>query len=133
LVKPSSEVGTPFYFGLKADKQDNGSSDWELVWPEEIISDVKVPIGSWFTLDVTIVEGDNDTGRVIVDVIIDEVEYEVANVTAWTHAPSNPNPDGFKAINTMKIYTSGSVMCGLNDLEQRLEVWWDDYKIGLPN
>jgi len=33
----------------------------------------------------------------------------------------------------MKIYTSGSVMCGLKDLNQTLDVWWDDYKIGVPS
>ena len=132
LVKPNNASGTPFYFGMKADKQDDGSSDWDSVWPEEIISDVEVPIGSWFTLDVTIIEGDQLNGRAIVHATIDGVEYEVANITDWTHAPSDPSPDGFSVVNTMKLYTSGAVMCGLNEMDQTLEVWWDDYKIGIP-
>jgi hypothetical protein len=117
---------------MKADKQDDGASDWDSAWPEEIVSNVEVPIGSWFTLDVTIIEGDQQNGRAIVHATIDDVEYEVANITDWTHAPSDSSPDGFSVINTMKLYTSGSVMCGLNDSDQRLEVWWDDYKIGIP-
>jgi hypothetical protein len=132
LVKPNNVSGTPFYFGLKADKQDEGGSDWNSVWPEEIVSNVEVPIGSWFTLDVTIIEGDQQNGRAIVHATIDGVKSEVANITDWTHAPSDPSPDGFSVINTMKLYTNGAVMCGLNDLDQRLEVWWDDYKIGIP-
>jgi hypothetical protein len=132
LIKPDNESGTPFYFGLKADKQDEGASEWNSAWPEEIISDVEVPLESWFTLDVTIIEGDNENGRAIVHVTIDGEEFEVADVTGWTHAPSDPNPDGFRAINTMKIYTSGPVMCGLKDLGKTLDVWWDDYKIGVP-
>lgn len=133
LIKPNNESGTPFYFGLKADKQDEGAHEWDSVWPEEIISDVEVPIGTWFTLDVIMIEGDNENGRAIVHVTIDGNEYEVADITGWTHAPSDPNPDGFRVINTMKIYTGGSVMCGLNDLNQTLDVWWDDYKIGIPS
>ena len=133
LVKPNNESGTPFYFGMKADKQDEGASEWTSAWPEEIVSDVEVPIGSWFTLDVIMIEGDNENGRAIVHVTIDGDEFEVADITGWTHAPSDPNPDGFRTLNTMKIYTSGSVMCGLNDLNQTLDVWWDDYKIGIPS
>jgi hypothetical protein len=134
LIKPEAKAGAAMYFGVKADKQDDGggSSDWEEVWPEDIVSDVQVPIGEWFTIEVEVVEGDESTGRVIMHVTkVDGVRYEVADVTGWTHSPDG-TADGFKDINTMKIYTSGDIMCGLKDAGFALEAWWDDYAIGAP-
>ena len=57
------------------------------------------------------------------------MRHEVADVTGWTYSPDG-SPDGFADINTMKLYTSGDIMCTLNGLGHVLEIWWDDYAIG---
>jgi len=129
-VKPHAVAGAPMYFGLKADKQEDRGTAWELVWPSEIISTLEVPIGQWFTVEVSITEGDASTGRATVHVTTaDGVRHEVADVTGWTYSPDG-SPDGFADINTIKLYTSGDIMCTLQSLGHVLEIWWDDYAIG---
>jgi hypothetical protein len=130
LVKPESKAGVPFYFGIKADKQLDGESTWSLVWEEEIVSNVVVPIEQWFTIEVSITEGDATTGRTTMHVTTEDgTRHQVADVTGWTRSPDGV-ADGFKDINTMKIYTSGAVMCALKDEGKTLDIWWDDYAIG---
>jgi hypothetical protein len=130
MVKHESKAGAPLYFGLKSDKQNDGEKNWAPVWPEEIVSEVAVPIGQWFILEVSITEGDENTGRAIVHVTTgDGVRHEVADVTGWTRSPTGV-ADGFKDINTIKLYTSGDIMCSLKELGHVLEIWWDDYAIG---
>jgi hypothetical protein len=130
-VKLDATAGAPFHFGLKADKQADRGTEWEPVWPQEYVSDVEVPIGEWFTLEVSITEGNETTGHASVHVTTaDGVRHEVADVTGWTYSPDNSAPDGFGSINTMKLYTSGDVMCGLKELGHVLDIWWDDYAVG---
>ncbi len=127
-------AGAPFFFGLKAEKQNDGQSGWIRVWPSGWIgTDVEVPIGEWFTLDVSVTEGNATTGRVIIRMTdADGVTHDVSDVTNWTHSPDGV-PDGFKDINPLKLYTSGGLMCALNAADLPLEIWWDDFAIGTPD
>jgi hypothetical protein len=128
LVK-EAKAGAPLVFGLKSDTQADGVSSWEEVW--EHVSDVTVPIGEWFTLEVSMTEGDESTGRAQVHVTtLDGTRHEVADISNWTHHPEDPAPDGFTDINTLKVYTSGVLMCTLQEMGMELEAWWDDYAIG---
>jgi hypothetical protein len=128
LVKEEGVAGAPLHFGIKSDSQDEGASSWDLIW--EVVSEVEVPIGEWFILEVSLVEGDATTGRSVIHVTTaDGVRHEVADQVGWTHSPSG-TADGFKDINTMKLYTSGTLMCALKDMGLVLEAWWDDYAIG---
>jgi hypothetical protein len=128
LVKEEAVAGAPLHFGIKADKQDDGASAWDVIW--EIVSDVEVPIEEWFILEVSITEGDETSGRSVVHVTkADGARYEVADQTGWTYSPDGV-ADGFKDINTMKLYTSGNLMCALKGMDKVLEAWWDDYAIG---
>jgi hypothetical protein len=129
LVKPAT-AGAPFTFGLKTDTQANGAHTWEAIY--EHVSDVVVPIEQWFILEVSVTEGDATTGRVIVHVTTaDGVRHEVDDFTGWTVHPDGTQ-DGFRDINTMKLYTSGDVMCGIKAAGHTLDAWWDDYAIGAP-
>ena len=124
-----SIAGAPLVFGLKSDTQDDGVSSWEEVW--EHVSDVPVPIGEWFTLEVSITEGDESNGHVLVHMTtLDGTRHEVSDIRNWTHHPDDPAPDGFTDINTLKVYTSGVLMCTLKEMGMELEAWWDDYAIG---
>ena len=131
MIKPDNVSGTPFYFGLKADQQPEGQSKWYSVWEDELISSQEVPIAEWFTLGVTVVEGDFENGRVFIEITTDGATEPLFEVDDWTHHPEDDSPDGFRQINTMKLYTSGTVMCGMKAQNLQLEAWWDDYQIGI--
>ncbi len=130
LVKAEERRGASFYFGLKGEKQNEATLEWEQVWREQIVSDVAVPLGEWFTFEVGLREGNRQSGRARVHVTkADGLRYKVADVRDWTYHPEG-TPDGFQSINTMKLYTSGQVMCGLRQRGHVLQAWWDDYAIG---
>lgn len=128
LIKPDNQSGTPFFFGIKGESQEDGSSEWVSVWEDAIVTQEVVPIGEWFTLDVTLLEGDQSNGEVILGITRDGERREFVNLTDWTYHPDDPDPDGFSTLNTMKLYTSGGVMCGLNSEDLVLEAWWDDFR-----
>ena len=130
LVKDAVQNG-PLYFGLKAEKKNDGEPKWIRVWPEgDTATDVLVPIGEWFTLEVSVIEGDESSGRVVVRMTTAEGKtHTVADVTDWTYSPDGI-PDGFKDLNPIKLYTSGALMCELKSRGLPLEVWWDDFAIG---
>jgi hypothetical protein len=134
LVKESG-TNKPFNFGLKADKQPDGGTGWTDVWNAagEGESPVRVPLGEWFTLTITVIEGDATSGRVIVRMTDGEgVVHTVGDITNWTYSPDG-NPDGFKDVNPLKLYTSGELMCALKAEGLPLEIWWDDFAVGGAN
>ncbi len=136
LVK-QAVAGEPLVFGLKADRQDDGSSTWIDVWPSGWPgSDVEAPIGEWFTLEFTFIEGNASTGRAYVRMTdAAGVTRTIADVTNWTYSPGAV-PDGFQTLNPLKLYTSGVLMCALHDAPGGaipLEIWWDDFAIGTPD
>lgn len=128
LIKPDNQSGTPFYFGIKGESQAENSKEWISEWEEAIVTQEVVPIGEWFTLDITLIEGDQTNGEVILGITHGGERREFVNLTDWTHHPDDPNPDGFSTLNTMKLYTSGGVMCGLKSEDLVLEAWWDDFR-----
>lgn len=133
-------AGERLEFGLKSDWQADGSSGWNRVWPppgQWPGSGVEVPIGEWFTLEVTVVEGNESTGRVrVLMTDADGVEHTVADVTDRTYSPvDGAVPDGIAEFNPLKLYTSGTLVCALKGLDPPvpLEIWWDDFAIGSPD
>jgi hypothetical protein len=136
----ASGTGERLFFSLSAEKQDPGLGTWEDVWPAVGggVSDVEVPHGEWFTLEVTIVEGDLTGGRAHVRMTDAAGQtHTVADVTNWTYSPdaSGGSQDGFKDFNPLKLYTSGALVCALKDQVPSipLEIWWDDFAIGSPD
>lgn len=134
LVKEAI-AGAPLHFGIKSDMQFNGTADktWHLVWPEGKITSIVAPLGQWITLFVTVLEGDATTGKVIVNATFEDgTQHQIVDLTGYTHSPEG-TPDGFASLNPIKVYTSGELMCALNDLGVVLEVFWDDFAIGTAN
>ncbi len=130
LVKAEG-AGEPFRFLLEADRQDDGDSTWIHVWPEDKQpSEVVVPLGEWFTLDFTFVEGDDAAGRAIATMTdAAGAVHTIADVTDWTYSPTG-RPSGFTDLNPLKLYTSGDLMCELSRGGLPLEIWWDDFALG---
>jgi len=131
LVKETAERGAPLRFGLKSDMQPDEATDkkWFPVWPEGQIVSIPVPIGEWFTLSVSLVEGGEDSGRVTVTVTLaDDSQHLIADVTGFTYSPEG-QPDGFASISPIKLYTSGELMCALYDQGFLLDAWWDDFAV----
>ncbi|MBC8291813.1 MAG: hypothetical protein H8E45_01460 [Proteobacteria bacterium] len=131
-------TGERFFFSLKAEKQDAGAGNWIGVWPSvgDGVSDVEVPHGKWFTLEVTMKEGDAGSGRAHVRMTDDIGQaHTIADVTNWTYSPDAPvgSQDGFKDFHPLKLYTSGQLVCALKAAGLPLEIWWDDLAIGSPN
>lgn len=87
-----------------------------------------IPLGEWIRLDIKIVEGDDSNGKFIMKVSGDEI----FNITANTHL-DNPTeePDGINHMNLMKLYAWKTVIekFSLATPAEKLEVYWDDFKI----
>jgi len=128
LVK---EPGGVFEFGLKADTQPDGGSGWDWLWPASghLDSGVEAPIGEWFTLDVRLVAGDAETGRVTVDLEREDGErMNLFDVTGATVFPGG-QVQGFTTLNPIKLYTGGNVVCGLRQAGSLLDAHWDDFTL----
>jgi hypothetical protein len=95
---------------------------WDDVWTAA--SEVPVPIDTWFTLQIAVIEGDGDSGQVFVKIGAN-VLFDIQD---WTCHPDKPEPDGFENLNTMKLYTSGGALDQLPD-GRAFVILWDDFTI----
>ena len=131
---PSSE----FHFGLKMDIQPEGTTGWNCIWPdcsngkdEHLLSADPVPLGEWFTLTVSLVAGEKNTGQTIVDLVDGSGNtkrlFEVNDATLF---PNSPVP-GFTNIAPIKLYTAGNVVCWLKNQGLALDAHWDDLSLSL--
>ncbi len=126
-----------FHFGLKADFQPDGGNGWSHIWSEEtgkeLVSEEKVPIGEWFTLQVSMTAGNKDTGHAQVTLIRNDGTvvplFDVNDATVYVEDGSL----GFTTINPIKVYTAGMVACWLKsqDPSMMLEAWWDDFVLAV--
>ncbi len=107
--------------------QNNNWSDdvWEYTNP-----DFLVPVQKWMTFKMYFIEGDACNGRFILTITPDgEEETVVHDITNFTHHPSDPDPDGLKHFNPMKLYTSDDVIDYVTGAGGLLNVHWDDFEI----
>ena len=128
IHKQSEEPNTPLSWYLHGQTQNQTTLDWVNVWTH--YSDgAPVPVKQWFTLDVSIVEGDASTGSVAISLTDQNgTEWTIMQDEVWTHHPDNANPGGFETLNMMKLYTSAEV---LNQLPagRAFVILWDDFHI----
>ena len=128
IHKEDAAPNTPLTWHLHGQTQDNVSKEYTTIW-EHSASGVPVPIEQWFTLDVSIREGSDETGLVRVSMTdLNGTEWSVINDSVWTHHPDDAGPDGFETINTMKLYTSGELLDQLPE-GRALVVYWDDFML----
>ena len=103
------------------------------MWTDEIKSNAAIPTETWFDVRIHMEAGDASTGRVQVDLALpDGTQERVADVQGATVYPGGPIQT-FTNLHTLKLYTSGRVICWLNDRSMPLDLLWDDFQIGTPH
>ena len=107
LHKRSDQPGLSLV--LKGDKRttnQDGNYIWEDVWQQhEAVAPIEVPTQEWFTLHVSLKEGDVNGGHVVISTVDNSgSRVELINVTDYTHHPEDPNPMGLKT-STPSSYT----------------------------
>ena len=122
IHKEDEAANTPLTWALHGQTQNTTSLQWDDVWTE--ISNESVPIHSWFTLQVMVVEGDEEHGQVLVK----KDETILFDVHDWTHHPEDATPGGFDNLNLMKLYTSGDVLSQLPE-GRAFVILWDDFSL----
>ena len=122
IHKEEEAANTPLTWELHGQTQNTSTLQWDDVWVET--SDESVPIHDWFTLQVAMVEGDAEHGKVLV--MKDETILFV--VHDWTHHPEDATPGGFDNLNLMKLYTGGEVLAMLPE-GSAFVILWDDFSL----
>ncbi|MDR6562310.1 MULTISPECIES: hypothetical protein [unclassified Arcicella] len=93
-------------------------------------TNVKVPIGKWFTMNYYIKEGNKENGRFVISITPDgEQTQTVADVTNFTHNTTDLNPNGITGYNPLKLYTSKDVVHFVKSKGKTLQIYWDDFKL----
>ena len=106
----------------------DGQQKYTTIWSRE--SEVKVPIGKWFTLEYHFKEGSQETGQFDVTIQAEgESSQVVFRVPHFTNNTKDPKPTGLTDFNPMKMYTSKEVANYMKSLGKSLEIYWDDLKI----
>ena len=108
------------------DAQDPGMKQ---VWKADN-TQVKVPIGKWFTMEYYFKEGDSRHGRFYLAITPEgEPRQVVFDVAGWTHNTKDPSPDGLTDYNPMKLYTSKELVAHVKAQGKTLQIYWDDFKL----
>ena len=107
----------------------DGSQKYTTLW-KEVNQAVKVPIGSWFTIDYYYKEGDGKSGRFWMAIQPEGGERKVVfDVVNYTHNSGDKNPDGVTDFNPLKLYTSKKLIDFMRTNGKTLQMFWDDFKL----
>lgn len=107
---------------------ENGGPGKE-VWKADN-TNIKVPIGKWFTMEYYFKEGNKETGRFYMSITEDgEAKQVVFDVHNFTHNIFDVNPNGVTGYNPMKLYTSKDLVTYVKDQGKTLQIYWDDFKL----
>jgi hypothetical protein len=108
--------------------QDNRQK-YSTVWAETN-TNVKVPIGKWFTMEYYYKEGDQQNGRFYMAITPEKEDQEVVfDLQKITHNTQDPNPDGVSDFNPLKLYTSKDLIEHMKSNAKALQIYWDDFKL----
>jgi len=131
IGKPISAESDLFFI---VDGQDcqlfaDGSQKYTTLW-SDTNNRVKVPIGSWFTLEYYYKEGDAEDGRFYMSIQPDGGKKEVIfDLKRITHNTKDPAPDGVSDFNPIKLYTSKQLIDYMRSQGKTLQIYWDDFKL----
>ena len=93
-------------------------------------TDVKVPIGKWFTMDYCFLEGNKETGHFGMTITPDGGSKQIVfDVHDFTHMTKDSAPNGLTGYNPMKLYTSDELVDYMRSQGKTLQIYWDDYKL----
>lgn len=125
LIK-SVGSGQPLNAAVKA-QTDLASSYWRDEWYYE--TDFEFPVGKWIDIEIYLKEGDESNGRLRVNVTPqDQATTTIFDLTALTHHPDNPSPDGYAHFNPQKLYTSEDRVLQAVSNGGSIQVYWDDFQ-----
>ncbi len=131
LSKPVS-TESDLYFRLEAQDCElhiDGSQTYTILW-SNTNTDVKVPLGEWFTLQYYYKEGDDSNGEFQMWIETEDgVESEIFDIIQFTHNSGDPSPDGITEFNPLKLYTSSSLINWMRSQNKVLQIYWDDLKL----
>lgn len=120
------------YFILDAEDCELFPDDrqkYSTVWAETN-TNVKVPIGKWFTMEYYYKEGDNQNGRFYMAITPENEEKKIIfDVRKITHNTQDPSPDGVGDFNPLKLYTSKELIEHMKTNGKTLQMYWDDFKL----
>lgn len=104
-------------------------SDERDIWTKKN-TEIKVPIGKWFTMDYYFKEGNHETGRFMMSITPEgEPTKIVFDITGYTHNTKDPSPNGITGYNPMKLYTSKEIISFMKSNNKTLQIYWDDLKV----
>ena len=123
IGKPTEEV-SELNFILNA--EDAGMKE---VWNGDN-TNVKVPIGKWFTMEYYFKEGNRETGMFYMTITPEGGDKQVVfDIHNFTHNTKDPAPNGVTGYNPMKLYTSKEVVAFMKNQGKTLQIYWDDLKL----
>jgi len=134
VIKDEAAVGTPLTWHVHGQEKigDGWSNETGHGW-SHVARGVPVPLGEWVTLRARLRDGDETSGLVQIDMVDGSGRaWTIVDVQDRTRHP-DAAPDGFTDINPMKLYTSGQLLRGLDQVGQDLVVLWDDFTLSVPN
>lgn len=120
------------YFNVKGDSKNNCNyCKWQRLW-DYTGTDFPVPFGSWMEIELSIREGDSESGRFIMAVTPDGGERHVVfDITGTTQHPDETCPDGFTHLQPLKLYTSGDLVEYVRESGRTVTVYWDDWSFAI--
>ncbi len=129
LSKPEAAAGSPLHF-LAHGRSYVFGVGFDEHWADTN-TDFSVPLETWMTLEMYILQGDADTGRFYMTAQVDgEGRTVLFDIADYTHNPRDLAPTGFDYINPMKLYTLESVLDLVNINGGSMVVHWDDLEFG---
>ena len=125
-------AGQDFFLMATGEKQSRpccwGEGE-DKIWEE--VSTFPLPLNSWFDLELSIKEGNQSTGNFQMAITPASGSKKMLfDVNNWTHNPDDPEPDGIKFFNPLKMYTNAA-----NTLDRvaasgdSLKFYWDDFEL----
>ncbi|MEN1785428.1 MAG: T9SS type A sorting domain-containing protein [Bacteroidota bacterium] len=131
IVKEAGE-GKPLKLMATGEQQSRGCC-WgegeDKKW-EEISTDT-LPLDTWIDIELFIKEGDQNTGNFVLAVTPEGKTKQILfDITGYTHNPDDPNPDGIKLFNPLKMYTKDfSTIDKVTAVGDSLKYYWDDFHL----
>ena len=99
------------------------------IW--QALSTYALPLDTWLDIEIYIKEGDATTGRFQLALTPEGgTKQMLIDVASWTYNPDDPNPDGIKFSNSMKMYTNSSATIDkVVAAGDSLKYYWDDFEL----
>ena len=97
----------------------------------EVISNGILPLDTWLDIELYIKEGDANSGKFRMAITPSgQAKQLFFDITGYTHHPDDPNPDGIKFFNPLKLYTKDFIT--IDKVVSRgdsLKIYWDDFRL----